>query len=499
MVKLLTKGESNYMGEKEKKKILIGSIILVITLILVVVGTTYAFFSLQIQNSSEPTNIEITTGEQDKITLNGGLTNYHIHLKVSDMSLDNVGKSYYGTTDTGNDYELTEELGTRELGNITVSGELVDNYVCNATLNINLEGEMQNHLQQNDLILVIKQGDTTNTYDLSDTISNPSFKFNISSSNINPIQAYLKFTNQDADQSDLAGKELNISINIDDFACSISVGKEPLEMLREHATGGEEAVTFTEEDVDGMYRYKGTATQVTNNYICFGTDDTETCLDTPKTYMYRIIGITSAKDDTLGIPANSLKIIKAIPSSESQQWNSLYKQEDCVVDGIDKCKWDDSDMKTYLNGTFYNSIKDAKPNGAYWDSIILSHSWYNVDYTSVPATEPTSSNTTASKIGLMYATDYKNSGDQNTNNWLFIKNGWSTNSSLSGNALYEWTMSRYGYHHQTSLAWHVLSAGLTFHDVRLTTTYAVRPVFYIDPNITLTGEGTTENPFIIHY
>ena len=235
--------------------------------------------------------------------------------------------------------------------------------------------------------------------------------------------------------------------------------------------------------VDGMYRYKGTATDVTNNYICFGTTDKAKCLDNPNVFMYRIIGVTNVPDNTVNIPANSLKLIKATPSSESPAWHN---------NNYDDTKWDDSDMKSYLNGTFYNSIKDAKPNGAYWDSIILSHSWYNADYTSVPNTEPTSSHTDTSKIGLMYATDYKNSG-----NWLYIKNGWSTNSTLSGNALYEWTLSRYGKNGvSTYAAWSIYSGGSLGANY-LGFTYSARPVFYLQSEINLSGEGTKENPFII--
>ena len=114
-------------------------------------------------------------------------------------------------------------------------------------------------------------------------------------------------------------------------------------MLKEHATGGEESVTFTEVDVDGMYRYKGTATQVTNNYICFGTNNTETCKSNPDNFMYRIIGVTSKADNTLGLYANQFKIIKAKYLETSQEWYN--------GDTLDT-KWDDSDMKTYLNIPF---------------------------------------------------------------------------------------------------------------------------------------------------
>ena len=62
--------------------------------------------------------------------------------------------------------------------------------------------------------------------------------------------------------------------------------------------------------VDGMYRFKGTNTQVLNNYICFGTTVESTCTGTPNTYMYRIIGITSANDDLVGLKKDQIKIIK---------------------------------------------------------------------------------------------------------------------------------------------------------------------------------------------
>ena len=249
--------------------------------------------------------------------------------------------------------------------------------------------------------------------------------------------------------------------------------------------------TLQDNVVDGMYRYYGTKEQVTNNYICFGTTDKEECLATPKTYMYRIIGITSTKDDTINIPANSLKIIKAIPSIESQQWHSGGYYDDI--------KWDASAVKAYLNDTFYNATFVTEttriPNASYWDSLILSHSWYNTDYTKYPTTEPKTSHTSESKIGLMYVTDYGNAGPYDISSWLFITNGWSGNVLTD-----EWTMSRYGKEtYRRYLAWNIDSNGnLNLDNGYLPYTHAVRPVFYVVPNITLTGEGSTESPFIIH-
>ena len=480
------------MDEKEKRKILISSILIIITLILVVVGTTYAFFSLQIQNSSEPTNIEITTGEQNEITLSGGITNYRIKLDVSDMTEDKIGTPYYGTTVSGKNYEETEEAGTQDIGTLTKKWTLTEKYICSADININLDGDMKDFLQTNDLVLVVKQGSTSNTYDLSNVSTKNTFKFKLDNDNINPIKAYLKFTNQESDQSDLAGTSLNISINISDFTCEIKELHPNVKLLFEK--GGD---TFKEKS--GMLRFIGTKDEVTNNYICFGTDNTETCKNNPDEFMYRIIGVTSEDDNTINLPTNSLKIIKATPSSESQKWNSKQSQADCIVDGIDKCTWDDSDIKTYLNGTnsdqFLGAVQWESP--AYWKGLITSQKWYNVDQPSTPTASagPTDSTTTnLYQIGLMYATDYINAAWTNTSNWLFITNGWNGNTSND-----EWTLSRYGYHSLVGSyrAWYVASGGyLTYYS--LTNSLAVRPVFYLQSNITLTGEGNTENPFIIH-
>ena len=103
---------------------------------------------------------------------------------------------------------------------------------------------------------------------------------------------------------------------------------------------------------NGMYRFIGTNTQVTHNYICFGTTDLSKCTSNPDEFMYRIIGVTNEADTKLGLHANQLKIIKAKPSSKSRQWHSSFTSN---------VKWDGSTMKTYLNTTFLNDVKWESP------------------------------------------------------------------------------------------------------------------------------------------
>ena len=256
-------------------------------------------------------------------------------------------------------------------------------------------------------------------------------------------------------------------------------GTTALELLQEKGK-----TTFASGNltaVDGMYRFYGTNTQVLNNYICFGTTLEKTCLDTPATYMYRIIGITSEADEKIGLSSNQLKIIRALPSNPSQQWTGGAQT------------WDSSSAKSYLNGTFLNTIKSLS-DGTYWDSIISQHGWYITDQKSTPGgIEPKTTTLVGdanNRIGLMYGTDYYNAGTQSTSNWLFIQNGWSGNTAIS-----EWTIARSG----VDALLYVFGINTRGQIEKLDAYhgYAVRPVFYLQSGLNLTGEGTKDHPFII--
>jgi len=52
----------------------------------------------------------------------------------------------------------------------------------------------------------------------------------------------------------------------------------------------------------GMYRYQGTGESTINNYICFGTSDSDECKSDQNKYMYRILGVD--------VNTNEVKLIK---------------------------------------------------------------------------------------------------------------------------------------------------------------------------------------------
>ena len=301
--------------------------------------------------------------------------------------------------------------------------------------------------------------------------------------------------------TDSDGAEIDTSsilqFNLSDYTAEINTkntiyctlyfsrGKAALEKLKEtggnvFAGGGEHTTA-----VDGLYRYYGTYGQVTNNYICFGTVDKNKCLDTQDTYMYRIIGITdgSEKNTKLDLTANQLKIIRNVPTDGERKWNSTIG-----------ASWDKSSIKTYLNGTFLNTIINGT-DGTYWESMISSHKWYIAPQWPLTNTESESLVSGTSKIGLMYATDYKNSGSQNTDNWLFMGRGPGFNWNE-----FEWTMSSSD---GSGEVWIV--AGGNFPSY-VGTVYGYRddypsgksrPAFYLQPGVNLVGSGTSDDPFII--
>ncbi len=241
--------------------------------------------------------------------------------------------------------------------------------------------------------------------------------------------------------------------------------------------------------VEGLYRFKGTYSEVTNNYICLGADENpEKCKTNPDN-MYRIIGVTDGSEEsTLGLKAGMLKVIKATPSNIGQAWSSSFSSN------ID---WDNGSntVRTYLNGTFYNgSTIDSRIK-----PYIAEVKWWKGDRTDATTSgaESKTATSTQYRVGLMYAGDYYNSWTYatNTNSWLHITHGLSSSSTTYSNT-YEWTMTRYGRDGESYYAWYVFLDG-RFSAYPVHYTSAVRPVFYLSSTAGLIGFGTETSPYTI--
>ena len=273
-------------------------------------------------------------------------------------------------------------------------------------------------------------------------------------------------------------------------------GKPVLDVLKETGgsvfAGGGDHVTA----LDGIYRYVGTSTAVNNNYICFGTTDKGDCIKNADKYMYRIIGITAEErvennGKDLIFHKNQLKLIKALPYGEEQQWNTSR-----ILGG----GWDYMPIKSYLNDTFYNNLMENDQNGSYWCSLITSQKWYIGSTHSSYLSDPTrihSKISNDSKIGLLTVIEHYYA-TSNGSRWLRVDEGWNTSPDFVGNRYWEWTMTSYSCYADggNCEAFAPSTTTIEYTDFINGKSW-VRPVFYLQPQINLTGTGKSDDPFRI--
>ena len=289
------------------------------------------------------------------------------------------------------------------------------------------------------------------------------------------------FVNYNANQTGNAGKSFNAKLMIQqesqsnqtlaDYVISQYTGTQGDNALYYHNS------TLTNGAGDNSYRYAGASDSV-NNYICLGSDAT-TC---PDANLFRIIGVFG--DQT--------KVIRA-KSVGDKEWNTS-----------DDNTWSTSSLNTYLNGEYLTSLGTLADKIATttW-KVEVAGARNDIYLNDVPKIayqyevgSSASSTTVDKKIGLMYVTDYGFAADSS---------GWTKylmdyNSNTSKNWLYlgsdEWTIlsSRGG----TDLAFYVDSTGNVGRS-DVTNSNAVRPSFNLLSSTTyVSGSGSMSDPVRIN-
>ena len=285
------------------------------------------------------------------------------------------------------------------------------------------------------------------------------------------------FINLETDQADNTGKTLDAEILIQ---------QNELQTLADYVisqyTGvdGENGLYYHDADLangagDNSYRYAGANP---NNYVCFGSD----AASCPSANLYRIIGVFGSE----------VKLIKST-SYGSYVWNSGKSNT-----------WDDStkpDIYYTLNETFLKTINNTwqnkiathayKVGGMSYSTTNTAKQYYNTEVGS-----SSSSTTDSMKIGLMYVSDFgfAASPDYWTTE-LFNYEPSKSSNWLAG--LTEWTISRSSG--SAIYAFRVSSAGYVRGDRGVSTTLAVRPVFYLNSSISyVSGSGSSADPIRIN-
>lgn len=218
-------------------------------------------------------------------------------------------------------------------------------------------------------------------------------------------------------------------------------------------------------NLDYSYRYTGDSP---SNYICFGTDDEVCSIDN----LYRIIGVIDGK----------VKIIK------DSSIGPIAFDETATNHFIN------TSMYTYLNETFYNTFSEV------WQNKISTNTYYvngivldtNNTIKDIYDLEKNNLGSTVDcKIGLMYVSDY---------NYGSMVSNWNDYSLISNNnwlniGIDNWLLTRNSGDNNSN--YYINSSGIVS-SATVEQTYFIRPVFYLDSTISITGgNGLETNPYRI--
>ena len=221
-------------------------------------------------------------------------------------------------------------------------------------------------------------------------------------------------------------------------------------------------------DEHGDIRYYGATP---NNYVSFNNE------------LWRIIGVIDGK----------IKIIRN-ESIGNYSWASSRNN------------WNNSSLKSYLNGKYYNGINETYKNmiseetyylgGATSSNLqTLTASGYYIaerDSSQVYSGNPAS---TTQYIGLMYPSDYGYAaGSSCLSTALYDYRSSCKNSDYLFSGVYEWLQAPYAS--SSSRAARLNSSGYVYGSYTVPDSSAVRPVLYLNTNVQITGgDGSQGNAF----
>ena len=519
------------LNTKQKSLFLVG----LFTLLIFVVGATYAYFSIGINNTTTNTSLGGTTNNYGTASLTTNTSKLYLKFTSDEMSEDYKGTTYFANSNSSG-IPLTKDpnytLATASLTDGDLAVDCTYNFKVTALVNKAISDNSDSDVK-------ITIGNTTKTLKeliaagtsgvivsgkISNLVTGTSQTISISSS----------VTNSTSNQSGLAGNSYTITItpytsgNTKSFSCKLHENLTFAKYLIENYNLWQSGL-----EGDG-YRYTGNGAVGTstnpNNFICFGTIDKSACTANQDKYMYRVLGVFS---DANG--KNHVKLIK-YKQLETYAWNAndntdvswensdMYKglngsyfltnmtydylRDTTWGNKIESWTWSAVNTKTYEDQTNNTNYFESSPKGIYLNemhktsigTLCANDNGNAVNCNGGEWTNP------VAKIGLMYASDYALSlgssalaitGSTSANK-ATLKTGWmhQKNNDITKSS-FEWTISRSGGDDSTFTSWLVSSKG----DINGSTVgdlNAVRPTFYLTSDVTSSGgTGTLSDPFIL--
>ncbi len=224
------------------------------------------------------------------------------------------------------------------------------------------------------------------------------------------------------------------------------------------------------EDDKGNIRYYGANP---NNYVTFNKEQ------------WRIIGVIDGK----------VKIIRN-ESIGNETWGSSSINN-----------WNNSSLKTFLNGTYYNNIESVSRNMISQETYYLGGPTYS-NYQTLTASgyyDVERSNSVYNGnpisveqyIGLMYPSDYGYAaGSSCLSTYLYNYNDGCMNSDYLHKEVYQWLQSPFPGYSQS--ATYLRSSGSVSHTIIYDTSSPVFPVLYLKSQTEISGgEGSQSSPYVL--
>lgn len=159
----------------ERKNTMLLTVIAVATLLVAVVGATFAYYSVQNGANNSTTAINTTTGKAATVTYTAGTSQLYLNVTAAQMAQNLSGHTYYSTT--GENTPAVDGTATpHTIGTFQVSGaDTNDVHKCDFRFNVVTAGTL-NDLDKhaNGYITVITDANATwtginSTYDFSNT------------------------------------------------------------------------------------------------------------------------------------------------------------------------------------------------------------------------------------------------------------------------------------------------------------------------------------------
>ncbi len=229
----------------DKKNTILLTVIAVATLLVAVVGATFAYFSVTVSQDGNTTTVTAKAGEVGSVAIKGSQDSFTLEVTADDMAQPSMDTNYYaiktgdeGTTSSsthgGKWHSSPQDL---QVGSIALTGGSSNEAVeCNTSILVNVSGTMASKLKSGDAKLTISgdgaagiepgvtdidlytitEGQSTGntTYTGKVILNGPETTKNIT--------AQLYLVNKTTEQNDLAGNTLTVQFT---FSATCSIQK----------------------------------------------------------------------------------------------------------------------------------------------------------------------------------------------------------------------------------------------------------------------------------